>query len=47
MVLETLRGLGCLNEGTRRRLEDLSPRVIRNDNDALVGERRAAFGVSI
>ncbi len=47
VVLETLRGLGCLNEGTRRRLEDLSPRVIRNDNGALVGERRAAFGVSI
>ena len=47
IVLEVLKGLGCLSEETRQRLETLHPYQIYNDNGTLVGERKPCFEVKI
>lgn len=47
MVLEVLKGLGCLSRETAERLETLHPYQIYNDNDTLVGERKPCFEVKI
>ena len=43
MVLKILSRLGCLSEETKERLEGLSPNVIWNDNELVVGRRELCF----
>ena len=43
IAMEILRALGCLNPETEKRLEELNPGIILNDNEALVGRRETVF----
>lgn len=47
LAMELLRGLGALTEEHRARLEALQPRYILNDNDTVVGQRRALFDLHL
>ena len=43
IIMDILRGLGHLSPETEKRLEGLSPAVILNDNETVVGRRETVF----
>lgn len=47
VILEVLKGLGCLSRETEESLESLHPYTVTNDNGALAGLRKPCFGVKL
>jgi L-asparaginase II len=45
IIMDILRTLGCLSPETEKRLEELNPSVILNDNKTPVGRRETVFAV--
>ena len=45
IVMDILRALGCLSPETERRLEELNPSVVKNDNETPVARRETVFRI--
>ena len=45
IIMDILRSLGCLSPETERRLDELNPSVILNDNDTPVGRRETVIDI--